>query len=365
MVATDDFYDLLGVSRSASDSEIKSAYKKAARKFHPDNTDTGNEDMFKKVGEAYEVLKDPQKKAIYDQYGAEGLKGQGGPGGFGGFGGFGGAEGFEDLGDIFSSFFGGGFSGGGGRANRPNRGQDHRVDIKIDFMDSVKGKKKKIRFNPLIHCTACDGKGYDENSKVQVCQTCKGTGQVTTVQNTILGQIRQSSTCPDCKGKGKIIIDPCKSCNGKGVKREEKEVEVKLPAGIYDGANMRLAGMGDAGTNGGPPGDIYLVIHVDSHPLFQREGDHIYSEFDIDFSDAALGTSYEVETVHGKKKLEVKAGTQNDQVYVLKNEGMPKINNPARFGNHNFIIKVKVPEKLSSKEKKLLEEYRELRRSKK
>lgn len=362
---TDDYYELLGVSRDASDAEIKSAYKKAARKYHPDNKDSGNEETFKKVGEAYAVLSDPQRKTIYDQYGAEGLKGGGA--GFGGFGG--GAAGFEDLGDIFSSFFGEGFGGpfGGGRRrsqNAPQRGQDHRLDIEIELSEAVTGKKKTIKINPLITCTACNGKGAEKESDITTCTTCNGSGEVTSVQNTILGQIRQTHVCPTCSGSGKMIKNPCKKCKGKGQVRENKEVEITVPAGIRDGTHLRLNEMGDAGKNGGPAGDIYLVINVNEDKKFHREDDDIYSQIELGFPEASLGTKVNVDTVHGQVELKVKSGTQSGQIYKLKGEGMPKMNNPARKGDHFVNVVVNTPEKLSGEEKKLLEKLKDLRRGK-
>ncbi len=360
----EDFYELLGIDKGSDEKTIKSAYKKAARKYHPDNRETGNEELFKKIAEAYEVLSDPQKKTIYDQYGAEGLKGAGGAGGFGA-GGFGGGAGFEDLGDIFSSFFGGGFSGrGGSSAQRPSRGQDQSVEIHLNFLDPIKELKKKIRINPLVTCSTCDGSGAKSVSDISTCTTCNGAGQYTAVQNTVLGQIRQTTTCHSCNGTGKMIKNPCGSCRGRGVKREEKEVEVKIPAGVYNGAAMRLSGIGDAGKNGGPPGDIYLHIHVKDDPRFEREGPNVYSKLEIGFADAALGIKIKVPTINGEKQIEIAPGTQSGETAVLKNEGFPKLNNPARFGDQTVAIQVKTPKKLNSEEKKLLEEFQKLRQNK-
>lgn len=369
-MTSDDYYEILGVSRDASDKEIKSAYKKAARKFHPDNKDTGNEELFKKTAEAYEVLSNPNKRTIYDQYGAEGLKGAGGFGG-GGFSGFQGAGGFEDLGDIFSSFFGqemGGFGGFGGgsrsRRNAPRKGQDHAVDIEIDFLDPIESKDKKIKLNPLVDCSACDGKGTDKPEDIVTCSTCQGHGEVSTVQNTFLGQIRQTDTCPTCNGTGKMIKNPCKKCKGKGQRRETKEVEITLPAGIHDGAQIRLSGLGDAGVNGGPPGDIYLVIHIRDHKKFQRDKENVFSEIQIGFAEASLGGKVMAKTIRGETELKIKAGTQHGDVMTLKSEGMPKLNNPARNGDHYIQVSVKTPTHLSGEEKKLLEKFMSSRNGK-
>jgi molecular chaperone DnaJ len=370
MVSTssNDFYEILGVSKNASEQEIKSAYKKAARKFHPDNSETGDEDLFKKVGEAYDVLKDPNKKAIYDQYGEEGLKGAGGFGGAGGFSGFSdfaGAGGFEDLGDIFSSFFGGGFSSAGRSSGpRASRGQDHSVEISLKFLDPLADIKKKVKLNPLVECNSCDGSGAKSKSDIVECATCHGHGQVTTVQNTILGQIRQSSTCPSCKGSGKTIKNTCSTCRGKGQRREEKEVEITIPAGIYDGATMRLAGMGDAGKHGGRTGDIYLYINVAEDKNFKREAENIFTEIDIGFADASLGTELEIAGLEGKENLKIKAGIQSGEIFTLKSKGFPVLNNARRRGDYYVKVNVLTPQNLSSREKQLLKELKELRKDK-
>jgi molecular chaperone DnaJ len=363
---SEDFYDLLGVSKSATDAELKSAYKKAARKYHPDNGDTGNEELFKKVGEAYDVLKDPNKRAVYDRYGAEGLKGAGG-GGAGFNGDFSGA-GFEDLGDLFSSFFGGGFSGGAGtsgtRRNRPQKGQDHEVQVSIDFMDPKENVKKKIRINPLVTCKKCDGKGAEKAEDVSICPTCNGTGQVTTVQNTLFGQMRQSQTCPNCQGRGKIIKNPCSSCKGRGMKREEKDIEINIPAGIVDGTTMRLTGMGDTGRHGGPPGDIYLHVKIKKHNKFERDGADIYSTLKIGFAEAALGYEVKVPTIHGEHKVKIKPGTQSGEVHMIKDAGMPVLNRPRSKGVHHLTIEVMTPENLSGEEKRLLKSFQKSRQEK-
>ncbi len=363
-MAAGDYYDLLGISRDASEADIKSAYKKAARKYHPDNTDTGSEEMFKKVGEAYDALKDPQKRSIYDQYGAEGLKA--GAGGFSGHGGGFHGAGFEDLSDVFSSFFGGGFAGGGGgrrsRPDRPSRGQDHEVAVNLKFLDPLQEVKKKIRLNPLINCAECHGVGAkNPSADMQTCQTCQGQGEVISVQNSILGQIRHAQTCPTCKGKGKVIKNPCTSCKGRGQSRQEKEVEIKIPAGVEDGNHLKLAGMGDAGLNGGPSGDIYVLLHVEGDSRFERRGADIYSELDIGYPEAALGETIEIETIHGKTKLEIKAGTKFGQVYTLKNKGMPKLHRQGQYGDHYVQVHIETPNKISGEERELLQKLKELK----
>jgi molecular chaperone DnaJ len=363
MVATsnNNFYDLLGVSKDADEKDIKSAYKKAARKYHPDNSETGNEETFKKLSEAYEVLKDPNKRAIYDQYGAEGLKGSSA-----GASGFSGAAGFEDLGDIFSSFFGQGFSSGGARSRGPRatRGEDHTVEVNLKFLDPLSETKKKIKLNPLVVCSSCNGLGAKKPEDIVTCGTCAGVGQVSTVQNTILGQFRQTSTCPDCRGTGKKIKNPCGDCRGKGQKRENKEVEVTIPAGIFDGATLRLSGMGDAGTHGGPPGDIYLYINVEENPTMKRENADVLTEIDIGFAEAALGGDFDIKSLEGSEKLKIKAGVQSGEIITLKDKGFPVLNNAKRRGSYYVKVNVVTPKNLSSEEKKLFKELQELRRNK-
>ena len=368
MVATssNDFYELLGISRDADEKTIKSAYKKAARKYHPDNSETGDEETFKKVNEAHEVLSDSNKRTVYDQYGAEGLKAGAGAGGFGG-GGFSGAAGFEDLGDIFSSFFGQGFSSGGGRRSsgpRASRGDDHTVEANLKFLDPLNATKKKIKFNPLVTCGGCDGKGAQKPEDVVTCDTCQGHGQVSTIQNTMLGQFRQTSTCPSCRGTGQKIKNACTECRGKGQKRENKELEVTVPAGIFDGATLRLSGVGDAGKNGGPPGDIYLHVNVDESDYFQREDSNVLTEIDIGFAEAALGGDFDIQSLEGEEKLKIKAGVQSGEVFTLKDKGFHVLNNVKRRGNYYVKVNVVTPENLSSEEKKLFKDLQELRKSK-
>lgn len=363
--SSDDYYGLLGISRDADEKQIKSAYKKAARKYHPDNSETGDEETFKKVNEAHEVLSDANKKAIYDQYGAEGLKAGAGAGGFGGFSG--GAAGFDDISDIFSSFFGQGFSSGGGRrssGSRATRGQDHTVDVNLKFLDPLSDTKKTIKLNPLVNCSSCAGKGAKKPEDIVSCDTCAGSGQVSTVQNTILGQFRQTSTCPTCRGSGQKIKNACGDCRGKGQKRENKEVEITIPAGVYNGATMRLGGLGDAGRYGGPAGDIYLHVNIASSDYFQREESDVVSEIEIGFAEAALGGDFEIKSLDGTEKIKIKAGLQSGEVTTFKEKGFPVLNRANRRGNHYVKVNVLTPKNLNSEEKKLFKDLQSLRKEK-
>ena len=345
-----DYYEELGVSRSASSGEIKKAYRKLAMKFHPDRNpgDKEAEEKFKQATEAYEVLSDSNKRQIYDTYGFEGLKSRGYQG--------------PDFEDIFSSFgdiFGDMFGFGRGEAQRskqgPTRGSDLRYDLSISFMDAVHGISKDIEVERPDTCWTCEGTGLRPGYKAETCSTCHGRGQVVRAQ----GFFRMSTTCPQCRGEGERIKDPCADCDGAGLVKSKKKVSLKIPAGVDTGAKMRLQGTGEGGRKGGPAGDLYVIIHVEPHEFYLREGDLIYCQYTLGFDQAALGCSLEVPTIHGKKKLKIPKGTQTGQRFTLKNEGVQHLRGTGR-GDMIVEVKVITPQKLTKKQKELLQEFGEL-----
>jgi molecular chaperone DnaJ len=356
-----NFYDVLGVSKSASETEIKQAYRKLSKELHPDKHkgDKDKESKFKEVNEAYEVLSDPKKKQSYDQFGSADF-GQGGGGGFSGFQGFGG-QGFDpsqfgDLNDIFSSFF-----GGGRRQREPEtRGRNVEVEITIPFMDSVDGAEREISFQTMIECSECEGSGSEKGSKTVTCLECNGTGAVTRMTKSIFGSIQQSMLCPTCRGSGKVPEKPCKKCSGDGRISGKKNVRVRIPAGIDEGQTLRLTGEGEGGRQGGNAGDLLVHIHVSPDARFERDGDDVRSSLPLSVLDAVLGTEADVATVHGTTKVSIPAGTQPGQILRLKSKGMPVLNT-SRHGDHYVTVDLLVPTKLSKEEKKL---YEELKRQK-
>jgi molecular chaperone DnaJ len=357
-----DYYEILGVEKSASKDEIKSAFRQKARKLHPDvNKAPEAEEQFKELGKAYEVLMDDDKRSMYDRYGEDGLKNAGYEGGPFDFG-------FGDLSEILSSFFGGSFGGGfsGGRQNpnAPRRGSDLRLDLEIEFEEAVFGVEKDVEINHMETCPKCKGSRAEEGSTPVTCQTCGGSGRVQQVTQTILGHFSQVSTCPHCQGSGKIISNPCKECRGEGRKDAKKVINIKIPAGVDSGNKLRVSGEGDAGLNGGPAGDLYVVLYAKAHKLFKREGVNIYLEKNISFSQAALGDTIEVETVDGNKELKLHAGIQSGTVLPIKGVGVPMLNSPQRRGDQFVKINVVTPTNLSEEEKKLFERLAEIHNEK-
>lgn len=358
-----DYYEVLGVSKGCSDDELKKAYRKLAKQYHPDLNpdDKTAEAKFKEVNEAYEVLSDADKKARYDQFGHAGVDPSYGAGGGAGAGGFGGFGGFGDVGDIFESFFGGGFGGFGGnsRANNPNaprRGQDIRANINIDFMDACKGKKTEIRVNRMESCSDCHGSGSAPGTSAKTCPDCNGTGTVKVAQRTPLGMISQTKVCSRCSGKGRIIETPCQKCSGTGRTRVASTREFEIPAGIDDGQTLQISGQGDAGINGGPNGDLNITVTVRPDPIFERDGFDIWTEIPITYTQATLGDEIIVPTIDGKVKYTVGEGTQTGTVFRLKGKGVKKLRRSDRGDQYVRVI-VEDPANLSKKQKDLLREF--------
>ncbi len=358
-----DYYEILGVSKDASKDEIKSAFRRKARTLHPDvNKAPDAEEKFKELGKAYETLMDDNKRATYDRYGEDGLKNAG----FDTGGPF--AGGFGDLNDIFNSFFGGmGGFGFGGRPdpNAPIEGDDLRLDIEIDFEQAIFGTEKEIKFDHLENCPSCGGTGAEKGSKPVTCPTCHGTGQVQHVTRTPLGSFAQIVTCPDCHGKGKKVMNPCKDCKGQGKVQKEKKINVKIPAGVDNMSKIRVSGEGDAGINGGPNGDLYVVLHVKSSEYFKRDGNNVYSKLEISPAQAALGDEVVVKTLDGDKKITVQAGVQSGNSIKIKNAGVPYIQRPSQRGDHIVIVAVKTPTKLSEEERNLYKRLYEIQNNQK
>ncbi len=357
-----DFYEVLGLQKGASDDEIKKAYRKLAKQYHPDLNpgDAAAEARFKEVGEAYEVLSDSDKKARYDQFGHAGVD----PNFGGGYGPGGGVD-FGDIGDIFSSIFGGGgfgggFGGGGRRQNpnAPRRGGDASASVVISFDEAAKGCKKKIGVQRIATCPDCNGSGAKAGTSPQSCPQCGGSGYETRQQRTPFGVMQTQAPCSRCQGKGRIIESPCTKCGGQGRIRQTEQVGINIPAGIDDGQIINIPGKGSAGVNGGPAGDLQIQISVRPHPLFERDGFNIWYELPITYAQAALGDEVDIPTLDGRMKFEIKDGTQPGDVLRVRGKGVPYLN---RRGTGDLLLKivVEVPKNLSKEQKKLLEKFDE------
>lgn len=354
-----DYYEILGIQKGASEDEIKKAYKKKAREYHPDlhPDDPSCEEKMKEVNEAYEVLSDADKKSRYDQFGHAGVD----PSYGAGSGGMGGMGGFSDLSDIFESFFGGGFGGsfGGGsrsNANAPRRGSDIQESVLINFMDACSGIKQDIKLYRMAVCEKCHGSGAETGTSPEICPDCQGRGSVKTIQRTPFGNISSTKACPRCGGKGKVIKNPCSSCRGVGRIKVQKTVNVDIPAGIDNGQTIRVGGQGDCGFNGGPSGDLLLNISVKKHPIFNRDGYDINCDIPITYAEAVLGAEITVPTIDGDVGFTISEGTQNGSVFRLKGKGVKKIHRSER-GDQYVKIYVEVPKNLSKKQKDLLRDF--------
>lgn len=362
-----DAYESLGLSRSASQDEIKSAYRKLARKYHPDlNKEPGAEEMFKEVQEAYDVLSDESKRQKYDQFGWAAFDpnagGFGGNGGFNGFNGFNGDFQDVDLGDIFGSFFGGGRTRR--QSNGPTRGADSLARVKISFMDSINGKTIQLDLNLEETCPHCHGSGADSPSDVETCPDCHGSGTIRSVQQTILGPMQSQRTCPRCNGRGKSVRNRCHVCSGRGFVSGKKTIEVKIPAGIANGQQIRVAGKGQRGSNGGPNGDLYIEVIVEESRIFKREGYNIHINKEISYLQAILGDEITVDTVYGEVELTIPAGTQPNTVLKLRNKGVKDPRDGSQ-GDQLVHLIVKIPTSLNKEQKELLKNLNELEANKK
>ena len=350
-----DYYEVLGVDKSASDDEIKKAYRKKAKEYHPDlhPGDKEAEDKFKEANEAYEVLSDPDKKSKYDRFGHAGVDpnyGAGGPSG-----GFGGMD--FDLGDIFGSFFGGGFGGGRqANPNAPRRGSDTQARVTLSFEEAAKGCKKKVEFTRIELCPECHGSGAASGTSPETCPDCHGRGQVNVQQRTPFGVIQTSKSCSRCGGKGQIIKTPCSKCKGKGAVSKKVTLEVDIPAGIDDRQVLNVGGQGNSGANGGPSGNLHVTVLVRPHPFFERDGYDVWCEVTISFAQAALGDTLEVPTLEGKVRYDVPAGTQPGTVFKLKGRGIQSLNGRGK-GDQLVRLVVDVPKNLTSRQKELLREF--------
>ena len=351
-----DYYDVLGVARGADTKEIKSAFRQLARQYHPDvSSEADAEDKFKEINEAYEILSDDDKRARYDRFGHAGVNGAAGGGHGPGMGGFG----FEDIFDIFNSTFG---EQQGARRRTQSRGRDRRVDVTIDFVESVFGVEKEIEFPRLESCDVCTGSGAAEGSRPTTCPRCKGSGQERQVRQTFLGSMVQTHPCPNCGGKGSIIKNPCRNCDGSGRKRKPTLLNVKIPAGVSDGIQIQVRGEGDAGENNSPPGNLFVVVHVKEHEFFKRRENDIILDIGINISQAALGDRIMIDTVDGPHQMVIPPGTQTGKVSRLRGKGFPRLrsdgSNTGR-GDQLVYFEVRIPTDLSEQQRELFEQLAE------
>jgi molecular chaperone DnaJ len=353
-----DYYDLLGLSRNADQDEIKRAYRRLARKYHPDvNKDPGAEETFKEINRAYEVLSEPEMRARYDRFGEAGVSGAGA----GGFQDFSDMGGFADIFESFFSGFSGGGMGQGARRRGPIRGDDLRLDLRLDFKEAVFGGEKEIKISHLETCSTCSGSGAKPGTRPSTCSTCSGTGQVRRATRTPFGSFTQVSACPTCSGTGEVIEDRCEVCSGSGQLQETKKLKITVPAGVDNGTRLRVSNEGDAGMRGGPAGDLYVYLFVNEDAHFKRDGINILSDLRISYLQAILGCKLSVETVDGPIDLEIPAGTQPGTVLTMENRGVPKLGNPVSRGDHLITIAVDIPTRMKPEERELIEKLAEIR----
>ncbi len=352
-----DYYEVLGINKGADEAEIKKAFRGMAKKYHPDMNpgDKEAEAKFKEVNEAYEVLSNPEKKQRYDQFGHAGVDpSYGGGGGAGGFGGFGGFDG--SFGDIFSDIFGG-FSGASATNNSPRQGSDIEIAADLTFEEAAFGTKKEIKFQRVEVCEECNGSGAKKGTSPEICPDCKGTGQIKSVQRTMLGNMMTSRPCPRCSGKGKIIKETCSKCSGGGRVRKNKKIILDIPEGIDHGQYLQKRGFGNAGTNGGPYGDLLIGIRIKPHLIFKRKNADVYCEVPISFAEAALGAEIDVPTIHGKTSFKIPEGTQTGTKFTIKGKGIKRM---LGKGDHIFTVTIDVPRNLSAKQKEILKQFQDV-----
>lgn len=354
-MAKRDYYEILGISKTADDKEIKQAFRKLAKQYHPDlNPDNKEaEAKFKEINEAYEVLSDADKKAKYDQFGHAAFDQNQGFGGGAGYGDFN-----DIFGDIFGDFFGGGSGFGGARAQRtgPKAGSDLKIKLDITFEEAAFGTKKDIKISRIEKCNTCDGTGAKKGTNKKTCPTCSGAGSVKTVQRTPFGQFASTKTCSTCNGTGEVVEEPCTACNGSGKEKKSRKLSINIPAGVDTGSVIPLRGEGNHGERGGPAGDLYVYLNVKEHELFERDGNDVWCEIPITFTKAVLGGNIEVPTIEGKVKYDIPEGTQTGTVFRLKNKGIKNLRGSGK-GDQYVRVKVTVPKKLTDKQKSLLQQF--------
>jgi len=352
-----DYYEVLGVDKSADADTIKKAYRKMAKQYHPDlhPGDQEAEAKFKEVNAAYDVLSDDQKKQIYDQYGHEGLDPSSGMGG-GGFGGFGGFD-FGDIGDIFGNIFGGG--GGSSRRNAPQRGEDLSIRLTLNFEEAAFGCKKEISYSRIEACSECSGSGAAKGTTPETCSKCHGTGSITVTQRTMFGMMQTQKACDACRGRGKTVKTPCKNCNGKGYVKLTKRLDVSIPAGIDNGGRICLRGQGNAGANGGNYGDLYIIIALRAHEIFERDNYDIYCEVPVSYADLVLGAEIDVPTLEGTIKYNIPEGTQTGTQFCIRGKGITKVNSSSK-GDLYFSVALETPRNLSGEAKDALRKFADL-----